>query len=254
MNKFTVIAVETQPNLKRIEEYANRYGMTLEEALQRKRIGEDYFPIRDQQVVSAGVLNFINKEDKISIIAAVFVGEEKKVLDALAERLEKIIKATGKPFFVTGDGRKYALEILAGRAMYYMIEAKKEDQEITPELQNMIKIITSPKNGYLKPFDTRDSIDIQAAFGLGHDIIPLPEKLQYTNKDLPKLAEDTKRLLLDMTKNYACYIEAQGEKIKPIVYRLDEKIFKTTEIFKFEDHDEADIEKTLDKEELEIER
>ncbi len=254
MNKFTVIAVETQPNLERIKEYAGRYNMTPEEALERKRIGEDYFPIRDQQVVSAGVLNFVNKEDKISIMAAVFVGEEKKVLDALAERLEKIVKATGKPFFVTGDGRKYALEILAGRAMYYMIEAKKESQEIKPELQNMIKIITSPKSGYLKPFDMRDSIDIQAAFGLGHDVIPLPEKLQYTNEDLPGLAENIKSILLDMTKNYACYIEAQGEKIKPIVYKLDEKIFKTTEIFKFEDHDEADIEKTLDKEELEIER
>jgi len=254
MNKFTVIAVETQPNLERMKEYASRYNMTPEEALERKRIGEDYFPIRDQQVVSAGVLNFVNKEDKISIMAAVFVGEEKKVLDAFAERLEKIVKATGKPFFVTGDGRKYALEILAGRAMYYMIEAKKESQEIKPELQNMIKIITSPKSGYLKPFDMRDSIDIQAAFGLGHDVIPLPEKLQYTNEDLPGLAENIKSILLDMTKNYACYIEAQGEKIKPIVYKLDEKIFKTTEIFKFEDHDEADIEKTLDKEELEIER
>jgi len=252
MNKFTVIAVETQPNLKRIEEYAQRYGMTLEEALQRKRIGEDYFPIRDQQVVSAGVLNFINKEDKISITAAVFVGEEKKVLDAFAERLEKIVKTTGKPFFVTGDGRKYALEILAGRAMSYMIEAKQNDQEITPELQDMIKIITSPKNGYLKPFDTRDSIDIQAALGLGHDVIPLPEKLQYTNEDLPELAENVKGILLDMMKNYACYIEAQGEKIKPVIYKLNEKVFKTTEIFKFDDHDETEMEKTLD--ELEIER
>jgi len=252
MNKFTVIAVETQPNLKRIEEYAQRYGMTLEEALQRKRIGEDYFPIRDQQVVSAGVLNFINKEDKISITAAVFVGEEKKVLDAFAERLEKIVKTTGKPFFVTGDGRKYALEILAGRAMSYMIEAKQNDQEITPELQDMIKIITSPKNGYLKPFDTRDSIDIQAALGLGHDVIPLPEKLQYTNEDLPELAENVKGILLDMMKNYACYTEAQGEKIKPVIYKLNEKVFKTTEIFKFDDHDETEIEKTLD--ELEIER
>lgn len=254
MNKFTVIAVETQPNLERIKEYASRYNMTPEEALERKRIGEDYFPIRDQQVVSAGVLNFVNKEDKISIMAAVFVGEEKKVLDAFAERLEKIVKATGKPFFVTGDGRKYALEILAGRAMYYMIEAKKENQEIKPELQNMIKIITSPKSGYLKPFDMRDSIDIQAAFGLGHDVIPLPEKLQYTNEDLSGLAEDIKSILLDMTKNYACYIEAQGEKIKPIAYKLDEKIFKTTEIFEFEDRDEMDAEKVLDKEELEIER
>lgn len=252
MNKFTVIAVETQPNLKRIEEYAQRYGMTLEEALQRKRIGEDYFPIRDQQVVSAGVLNFINKEDKISITAAVFVGEEKKVLDAFAERLEKIVKTTGKPFFVTGDGRKYALEILAGRAMSYMIEAKQNDQEITPELQDMIKIITSPKNGYLKPFDTRDSIDIQAVLGLGHDVIPLPEKLQYTNEDLPELAENVKGILLDMMKNYACYIEAQGEKIKPVIYKLNEKVFKTTEIFKFDDHDETEMEKTLD--ELEIER
>lgn len=252
MNKFTVIAVETQPNLKRIEEYAQRYGMTLEEALQRKRIGEDYFPIRDQQVVSAGVLNFINKEDKISITAAVFVGEEKKVLDAFAERLKKIVKTTGKPFFVTGDGRKYALEILAGRAMSYMIEAKQNDQEITPELQDMIKIITSPKNGYLKPFDTRDSIDIQAALGLGHDVIPLPEKLQYTNEDLPELAENVKGILLDMMKNYACYIEAQGEKIKPVIYKLNEKVFKTTEIFKFDDHDETEMEKTLD--ELEIER
>jgi len=31
--KFTVIEVKTQPNLKRIEEYARRYGMTPEEAL-----------------------------------------------------------------------------------------------------------------------------------------------------------------------------------------------------------------------------
>lgn len=106
MNKFTAIVVETQPNLKRIEEYANRYGMTLEEALQRKRIGEDYFPIRDQQVVSAGVLNFINKEDKISIMAAVFVGEEKKVLDAFAERLEKNSKSNRKTLLCHGRWEK----------------------------------------------------------------------------------------------------------------------------------------------------
>lgn len=254
MNKFTVIAVETQPNLERIKEYADRYNMTPEEALERKRIGENYFPIRDQKIVAAGVINFFSKEEKIGIMAAVFAGEEKKILDNLAKRLDKIVKTTGKPFFVTGDGRKYALEILAGRAMSYMIEAKQKDQEVIPELQDMIKIITSPKNGYLKPFDMRDSIDIQAAFGLGHDVIPLPEKLQYTNEDLPELAENVKGILLDMMKNYACYAEVQGEKIKPVIYKLNEKVFKTTEIFKFEDHDETDIEKTLDKEELEIER
>lgn len=250
MNKFTVIDVKTQPNIERIKEYAQRYGMTLEEAIERKRIGGDYFPIRDQEIVSVGILNFVhNNEDKASIMATVFTGEEKKVLDATAEKLEKIVKATGKPFFITGDGRKYALELLAGRAMAYMIEAKKEDQEISPELQNMIRIITNPKHGYLKPFDTRDSIDMQAVFGLGNGVIPLPKELQYKNEDLPRLAEETKRILLDMTKNYACYIEAQGEKMKPVIYKLDEKIFKTAEIFEFEEtkaKNEEEMEEKID--------
>ena len=72
--KFTVIEVKTQPNLKRIEEYARRYGMTPEEALEKKRIGDDYFPIRDQQIVSVGLLNlFSDKEDSVSVMAAGFI-------------------------------------------------------------------------------------------------------------------------------------------------------------------------------------
>lgn len=57
MIKFTVVEVKTQPNRERIEEYAKRYGMTFEEALEKKRIGEDYFPIRDQKIVAVGILN-----------------------------------------------------------------------------------------------------------------------------------------------------------------------------------------------------
>ncbi len=243
MVKFTVIEVKTQPNLKRIEEYAKRYGMTTEEALNKKRIGEDYFPIRDQQVVSVGLLNFVSeKEDSVGIMAAIYTGEEKKVLEETAKKLEKIVKITGKPFFITGDGRKYALELLAGRAMAHMIEAKRKDQEIIPEMKEMIKLLSSTKNGYLKPFDVRDSIDLQAAFGLGTDRTPAPDSLRYENKDLPALAEETKRSVLDMMTNYAAYLESQGEKIKPVVYKLNEKIFKTVEIFKFPE-EEPDTEK-----------
>jgi hypothetical protein len=243
MVKFTVIEVKTQPNLKRIEEYAKRYGMTTEEALSKKRIGEDYFPIRDQQVVSVGLLNFVSeKEDSVGIMAAIYTGEEKKVLEETAKKLEKVVKATGKPFFITGDGRKYALELLAGRAMAHMIEAKRKDQEIIPEMKEMIKLLSSTKNGYLKPFDVRDSIDLQAAFGLGTDRTPAPDSLRYENKDLPALAEETKRSVLDMMTNYAAYLESQGEKIKPVVYKLNEKIFKTVEIFKFPE-EEPDMEK-----------
>lgn len=241
--KFTVIEVKTQPNLKRIEEYARRYGMTPEEALEKKRIGDDYFPIRDQQIVSVGLLNLISdKEDSVSVMAAVYAGEEKKVLEETAKKLEKIVKATGKPFFVTGDGRKYALEILGGRAMAYMIEAKKADQEIIPELKDMIRLITSQKNGYLKPFDFRDSVDLQAMLGLGSDRTPLPDGLKYDNKSLPALAEETKSTVLDMAVNYAAYLEAQGEKIKPVVYKLNEKIFKTVEIFEFPEKKEQEQE------------
>lgn len=148
------------------------------------------------------------------------------------------MKTTGKPFFVTGDGRKYALELITGRAMNYLIEAKRKDQEIIPEVMNMLKLLTNPRNGYLKPFDVKDSMDLQAILGLGTDRTPLPDKMKYENEDLPMLANETKDALLDMATNYAAYLEAQGEKIKPIIYKLDEKAFKTVKIFKFKEEQE----------------
>jgi len=48
--------------------------------------------------------------------------------------------------------------------------------------------------------------------------------------------------VLDMAVNYAAYLEAQGEKIKPVVYKLNEKIFKTVEIFEFPEKKEQEIE------------
>lgn len=250
MTQFTVIEVKTVPNLERIKEYAMRYEMTPEEALKKKRIGDDYFPIRDQKIVAIGMLSWIVAEkDKVNATAAVFVGEEKKVIEETAKKLEKVVKLAGKPFFVTGDGRKYALELVAGRSMNYLIEARKNDQEIIPELTEMMKLLTNPKNGYLKPFDTRDSMDLQAILGLGTDKMPLPDKLRYDNDDLPLLAKETQNAVLDMAMNYAAYLEAQGEKIKPVIYKLNEKVFKTVEIFNFPEEPEVkdlEIETDLD--------
>lgn len=234
MIKFTVVEVKTQPNRERIEEYAKRYGMTFEEALEKKRIGEDYFPIRDQKIVAVGILNMmIDKDEKVAIMAQIYAGEEKRVLEETAKGLSTIVASVGKPFFVTGDGRKYALELLAGRAMSYMVDAKRQEQEPTPELKEMIGLLTNPRNGYLKPFDMKDSIDMQAAFGLGTDKAPLPAGMEYRNEDLKKLVEDIRHSVLDMTTNFVCYLEAQREKIKPVVYKLGERVFKTVKIFEF---------------------
>lgn len=239
MAQFTVIEVKTTPNLERIKEYAKKYKMTPKEALEKKRIGDDYFPIRDQKIVSIGMFSVImDKDDKFGVSAAVFAGEEKKVIEEAAKKLATIMKTAGKPFFVTGDGRKYALELITGRAMNYLIEAKRKDQEIIPEVMNMLKLLTNPRNGYLKPFDVKDSMDLQAILGLGTDRTPLPDKMKYENEDLPMLANETKDAVLDMATNYAAYLEAQGEKIKPIIYKLDEKAFKTVKIFKFKEEQE----------------
>lgn len=79
MAQFTVIEVKTTPNLERIKEYAKKYKMTPKEALEKKRIGDDYFPIRDQKIVSIGMFSVImDKDDKFGVSAAVFAGEEKK--------------------------------------------------------------------------------------------------------------------------------------------------------------------------------
>jgi len=193
MAQFTVIEVKTTPNLERIKEYAKKYKMTPKEALEKKRIGDDYFPIRDQKIVSIGMFSVImDKDDKFGVSAAVFAGEEKKVIEEAAKKLATIMKTTGKPFFVTGDGRKYALELITGRAMNYLIEAKRKDQEIIPEVMNMLKLLTNPRNGYLKPFDVKDSMDLQAILGLGTDRTPLPDKMKYENEDLPMLATKQK--------------------------------------------------------------
>jgi len=58
--------------------------------------------------------------------------------------------------------------------------------------------------------------------------------------------------VLDMAVNYAAYLEAQGEKIKPVVYKLNEKIFKTVEIFEFPEKKEQEQEIETDESDIDI--
>ena len=47
--------------------------------------------------------------------------------------------------------------------------------------------------------------------------------MKYETKTCRCWLNETKDAVLDMATNYAAYLEAQGEKIKPIIYKLDEK-------------------------------
>jgi len=238
MEAFTAIDVKTIPNIERIKEYADENELSVEEALAKKEMGEGYFPIRDQKIVAIGAFTYFTEGDKGKVNRISLAGDEKKILEETAKYIADIMKITkSMPYFVTADGRKYALEILASRALTHMIEAKKKDEEISPEMAKMLKVLASPKNGYLKPFDTKDSLDLQAYIGLGTDKNALKCQKLYKEKDFEALAFEAAKTVLDIAQNYAALMEIQSGDMKKGVYTLKADGCKS-KIFPIEEKEE----------------